>query len=297
MVCLGATKAGTSSLYKYLHDHSECHLRSLKELQYFSAIEFNDYDHQYSVLDRACEDLAKRREVMRQKDDLWRVRNIERQINDRKEMRRILEKGQSGITDYLYYLLDGLEGYKLTADISPAYACLPQWRLEQIATMAPNVKFVYLLRDPVDRLWSHVRMLTERRLLKPENAGKDFHEHAKGLLRSAIKTKNETHILERGQYKEIIIKLRKAIPKDRLFIGFSETVFQEAGLRDLCAFLGISYKADTKAPHRHQGKKSELRGALKQRAVRFLADEYKFVFQQIGDPPDRWLENSSLLLK
>ena len=41
LFCVGATKAGTSWLFDYLKHHPECHLRSVKELQYFYAHEQN----------------------------------------------------------------------------------------------------------------------------------------------------------------------------------------------------------------------------------------------------------------
>ena len=36
LICVGATKAGTSWMYRYLHDHEAYYARSVKECHYFS---------------------------------------------------------------------------------------------------------------------------------------------------------------------------------------------------------------------------------------------------------------------
>ncbi|HHS89575.1 MAG TPA: sulfotransferase family protein, partial [Rhodobacteraceae bacterium] len=38
---VGAAKSGTSWLYRYLEGHPETHLRSVKELHYFDALDFD----------------------------------------------------------------------------------------------------------------------------------------------------------------------------------------------------------------------------------------------------------------
>ena len=46
MFGVGATKAGTSWLYRYLADHPECHLRSIKELHFFDALDTGKVEQQ-----------------------------------------------------------------------------------------------------------------------------------------------------------------------------------------------------------------------------------------------------------
>ena len=39
LICTGATKAGTSWLYRYLLGHPDCHLRAIKELHFLNSAE------------------------------------------------------------------------------------------------------------------------------------------------------------------------------------------------------------------------------------------------------------------
>ena len=49
LLCIGAAKAGTDWLHRQLSMHPECHLRSIKELHYFDAL---DGDHVQRELDK-----------------------------------------------------------------------------------------------------------------------------------------------------------------------------------------------------------------------------------------------------
>ena len=45
----------------------------------------------------------------------------------------------------------------LRGEITPAYAILEPRRVERIRRWMPDVRLIYLLREPVDRAWSHAR--------------------------------------------------------------------------------------------------------------------------------------------
>ena len=54
LICVGATKAGTSWLYRYLHDHEECHVRAAKECRYFLTLHARNLMRQLMVTLRVC---------------------------------------------------------------------------------------------------------------------------------------------------------------------------------------------------------------------------------------------------
>lgn len=47
---------------------------------------------------------------------------------------------------------------KVCGDIAPGYARLPKKRIKELAKAFPNLKVIYLLRNPVDRTWSQFKM-------------------------------------------------------------------------------------------------------------------------------------------
>ncbi len=140
LFCVGATKAGTTWFYRYLHDHPECHMRSIKELHYFDTVDFGDYARQADVYARLRADLeAKRAEATG-----WTEKNLARQIADIDEIEAVIAKGDAGEADYIAYLMRGLgqaktgEDHRLVGDITPSYALLSQDRLARMAALSPR---------------------------------------------------------------------------------------------------------------------------------------------------------------
>ncbi|SFI56681.1 sulfotransferase [Celeribacter neptunius] len=287
MICVGATKAGTSSLYRYLHDHPECHLRSIKEIHYFDTVDTDDYAFQFDVFARLKADLIRRQDIARRNENIWKVANLQRQITDVDEIVRILEMKEEGVSDYLFYLLDGIGDKKLAGDITPGYGLLTEERLCEMAHMAPDVRFVFLMRDPVDRLWSHVRMQAKRQ----RREGEEVAVKAKRIMNRVVNRDLEKHIAPRGDYAAIVEKLKRAVPENKLLIGFTEELLTGEGLKRLCAFLGISERPVETEPHAHEGVKLQLSDKQRREAAQFLAPQYAYVEKSFGPLPARWQAN------
>lgn len=287
MICAGATKAGTSSLYRYLHDHPDCHMRSVKEIHYFDTVDTDDYAFQFDVYARLRADLIRRQEIATQNGNKWKIKNLQRQIDDVDEIVRILGLKEDGVSDYLFYLLDGIGEKKLAGDITPGYGLLTEERLRQMAHMAPDVRFVFLMRDPVERLWSHVRMQAKRQ----RREGEEVAVKAKRIMNRVVNRDLEKHIAPRGDYAAIVEKLKRAVPEDKLLIGFTEDLLTGEGLKRLCAFLGISERPVEKEPHAHEGVQLKLSDKQRREAAQFLAPQYAYVEKTFGQLPARWQAN------
>ena len=61
LICVGATKAGTSWLYDHLRVHPDCHLRSIKELHYFDMQHHRNFDRYLAGLTRRATALTAER--------------------------------------------------------------------------------------------------------------------------------------------------------------------------------------------------------------------------------------------
>lgn len=288
LFCVGATKAGTSWLYRYLHAHPECRMRSIKELHFFDTVDFDDYAHQFDTYARLRSDLAARLVGAGE----WRAGNLQRQIDDVDEIVAALALAQAGDADgavraYRDYLFAAARDARLVGDITPGYALLSEQRLTMMAGLSPAVRVLYLMRDPLDRLWSHVRMQAKRQL----RAGEEIGLKSRRVLNRVVRRGMETHIPARGDYRATILRLQAAIPPAQLMIEFSERLLTEAGLRRLCAFLGIAWrKADT-SERTHEGVKLAINPAQRLEAQAFLAPQYDFVEQNFGPLPLEWQAN------
>lgn len=290
LFCVGATKAGTSWLYRYLHGHPDARLRSLKELHFFDTIDHDDYDHQLGSWAALRRDLQARREAAPEGD--WRRGNLQRQIDDLDEMTAALELARGGdrpaaLAAYLRYL-DGRVGTGgLVADITPGYALLSAERLGMIAGLSSGVRVLYMMRDPVERLWSHVRMQARRQLRE----GEEVAVKAGRILNRVVSKGRETHVPQRGDYRGAIERLTAAVPAAQLMIDFSERLLTEAGLRRLCAFLGIGYREGDVADRAHEGVRLAMRPDQRDQARAFLAPQYDFVERNYGPLPESWQAN------
>ncbi|SMX34088.1 Sulfotransferase domain protein [Actibacterium lipolyticum] len=280
MFGIGATKAGTSWLHRYLAAHPDCHVRSIKELHFFDTIDKGRQNAQLSALQRNLQKLQRRQKNGDPANAITRAHRMA----DIEQYSRVLKKGDEA--EYLAFLDEGRDGQRLIADITPSYALLSEGRMEKMANMAADVRFVYLLRDPVARLWSHVRMIAKRRT----DAGNDIAERAREILERALGG-FEVQITNRGDYRGTLERLNAAVDPSRLFLAFYEDLFSNTTIARLCAFLGIANKTADFGKRVHEGVPVELTMAQRGRAAAFLKPQYDYVEASLGQLPAAWEAN------
>jgi hypothetical protein len=284
LICVGAAKAGTSWLYRHLLRHPDCHLRSIKELHFFDMLEAGTQARVAQRLDRRIARLEGSAIPDRRPDQ----RRAERALRDAWAWREVLAEaeGPAGLEAYRRYLMGGLTGgRRLVADITPAYALLPVERMEQMARVAPDVRVVYLLRDPVGRLWSQARMAA-RRITGAASAvatasaemGRMIDEIAAGRL-------------GRADYAGTIGRLRAAVAAPRLLVLLMDEMLSAPGLARLQSCLGIGPAAGDFTHPVHAGMEIPLAEDLRRRAMAVLRPQYDFVARLVPELPAAWRRN------
>lgn len=279
LFCVGAAKAGTTWLYNQLFAHPDCHLRTIKELHYFGSLESGHFGHQLKAL-RGKMAILKRRA-----DGAGR----ERKLADLEEWIAVLRQRREDIPGYLSYLTGGRGSCRLVADMTPAYGLLPEQRLRAMAGIAPDVRFLFLLRDPVARLWSHVRMIARR-----ESTAAEFPGAASRLMEQVLDGA-PSGAVERGDYAGILTRLMAAVDPSRLMIQFQEDMISRSGFARLCAFLGIAPAEADFERRVHQGAALPLNAAQARRAREFLRPQYEFVGRLLGDLPPAWQARTGVI--
>ncbi len=276
--CVGAAKAGTSWLHKQLSQHPECHFRAIKELHYFNALEQGalkrELDKHRGWQESLLANLAQSGNAPN--DDQAR------RLADRGAWLDVLELGAEDEAAYLAYLQGGAEGARVVGDMTPAYALLPVERLQRMAAIAPDVRFLYLMRDPLDRLWSHVRMMAGRR----DPAGEVTPEGCQKILNRTLDG-SETEIVKRSDYATALQKLGAAINPKRVLIEVFEEVVAGDGLKRICDFLGIARVAPELAAV-HEGQALAMAPAQQRLAMNWLAPQYAAAEAALGRRPDAW---------
>ncbi|MCK8484821.1 sulfotransferase [Aliiroseovarius sp. S2029] len=266
--CLGATKAGTSWLFDYLSKHRECHLPAMKELHYFDALEHGTGDF-YRKQAQARLEAARK-----DKPTAWQ----KRLIADLERWLAVFDGKTRDDAAYMRYVQDGGAKARVIGDFTPAYGLLKEKSLKTMAALTDKVRFVYLMRDPVDRIWSNIRMM----------AGVDgaaLDAKVDGVLNGTAE-----NILDRSNYRRTLNRLTRAIPREALHIEFYERLFTPAAIERLCAFLGITPQPAAFDRVVHQSVAADLPMGQRAQLQAALKPQYNFVEKFMGELPPEWTQ-------
>lgn len=276
-LCVGAAKAGTSWLHSQLSAHPDCHLRSIKELHYFDALD-------EGTMARNLERVRARQIglLARTEGGLTATPEQARRIEDGADWLDVLARGEEDPAAYLDYLRKGAAEGQLVGETSPAYALLSTERLARMARMAADVRFLYLLRDPVERLWSHVRMMAGRR----DSDGVVTARRCDRILARTI-TGEETQIVRRSDYGGALTRLTAAVPGGKLLVEVFEEMVRGDAFAHICDFLGIGRARPSSVPV-HEGQMLAMTPDQRRRAAHWLAPQYDAAHRALGRMPEAW---------
>lgn len=283
MFGIGAPKCGTTWMHRYLAAHPDCHFRELKELHYFDTLNDLGFDWLLEWLWKRVDNLEVYANTVAGKE---RERSL-RELVDARDYLRLIEKRVDDRLGYSQYLLHGKGTKPLVGDITPAYALLPVRVLAEMAGMTARTRFVYLVREPVERLWSHVRMAVHHEKVDPA----DFDRRAREVLADELagRTDPKRPLIEYSDYAGTIARITEAIPAEKTLILCQEHLLTRQGVRRLCRFLGIRHvEADLKSAV-NEGRPSDLPEELRAEARRVLRPQYEFAARYFKHLPDNWL--------
>ncbi len=132
---------------------------------------------------------------------------------------------------------------RIKGEASPSYALLPRETIRQIHRLMPDVKLVFLMREPISRAWSHAR-----HACRYEEAS--FTGHPVDLPDVTDQQWNAcfSHdwLLANSDYLGQLRRWLSIFPRKQFYVGFYESIADEPRslLRDLFAFLGLSPEVD-----------------------------------------------------
>jgi len=216
---IGAQKAGTTWLHEYLQARPEVFLSPLKELHYFDAKHLPESCARFHRVFEEQEARLERR---------WRwpgSRRVEllRHVKDRVRMIR----DDAAYVEYFERHVPA--ACSLFGEITPSYAQLPSSGFEDIARRFERIKVIFLLRDPVDRFFSHFRMRMRR------------HGRDRVVEDAFIAAMDDADFVEKSFYQETYATLRSVFADADIHIGFFEELFCDAEVGRLCAFLDLDF--------------------------------------------------------
>jgi len=229
---IGAQKAGTSWLHSVLSAQPGVWLPPLKEIHYFDRKFPNPNVVQYGR--GGLSKLGFDRRGLRKRFHRLSARKVLTYLRSLSGSRLLWEwRYYRGERDDRWYASLFKPGAgRLTGDITPAYSRLDSEAVRYVHQLMPNAKIIFLLRDPIDRAWSHALMDLSKHAGRPAHNISDeefiahFHSDASRL---------------RGSYSDVISRWQGVFSEQQLFVGYFEDIVArpEGLIRDVLAFLGL----------------------------------------------------------
>ena len=222
---IGAQKAGTSWLYRRLNELSEFSFTPIKELHYF------DRNKKYPSTNELAEG-----EVTKRLANIQWVSSSARDLGQEffrgnfRTFRWLWKWYFSNYNDAWYLsLFDHLKGIK--GEITPAYSMLDDEDIRAMHALIPNLKVVLILRNPIDRAWSHYRF----QLQKTPNASKQ-----KINLHSLVDFMESDALVLRSDYIRTMNKFSNYFSKETFLVCFYDAISDNPQrlLSEIVKFLG-----------------------------------------------------------
>jgi len=274
--CVGAHKSGTSWLHGYLRRHGACYFRNLKELHYFDTLDSGGSNWHQA---RQTKRLAGLHEKLANHPKAERNEWLPVLITDIEDWVAQFDGFHVDDAAYLDYIGFGRAESQVVGDITPAYGQVSADMLAHMAALGEDVKFIFLMRDPVERLWSHLRMISD---LNGDEA----------LEQAVSEYLDDQHssLTAMSDYQGTLERLLAVVPRARVHIELFERLFSQEALGRLCRFLGIESVPGEVERVVHKGRKIALPDILRTRFEEKLAPQYQFVEEFMGGLPPEWTE-------
>ena len=277
---IGAQKAGTTWLHDRLSELSEFTLPYIKELHYF------DRDQKYKAPSLLKHDLI----VDRIQDKSWlkgAEENLRRCIteNDLHKYNWLSNFYFSNYSDSWYpSLFKDFKG--LRGEITPSYSMLDEEDVQRMHSVAPDAKIIFMIRNPIDRAWSHFRYFHKNK--------KNLDSIDEILDRKIIRFFERNSQDKRSDYIRTIDLDKKYYDKN-FIVGFYDAIIEQPSIlmKHVVDFIGgNSTRIDEEC---QLSSKSNTTPAVEipAAAQNFLLEKYKPLVQELSDRmdgyPSKWL--------
>ena len=272
LVGVGAAKCGTSWVTTYLNSLSGVTVSPLKEVHFFNA--------KSRPTAKQMDLFAIKRLVFHLKQDGDVVENLDGRPSFQASLDRVrMIYDDNGYFDHFARICTPDTG--TLCDITPAYADIGrngfEFMREFVASQDMALKILFIMRDPVDRLWSHLRFRQQN-------------EPGLDILKAWPEMIEDPELFARADYRRTVEALGTVFSDRNILFLFYEDLFCEATLQRLCAFIDAAYvPPETEKVVNETGVKIDLPDNVRAELRNILEPQYMFCRQRFGDMvPASW---------
>jgi hypothetical protein len=192
--------------------------------------------------------------------------------------------------DWYESLFEGA-GNRMAGEITPAYSCLESQAIACVKKLLPDAKLILLLRDPIERAWSHAKMEIGTSAARLQGGDAEFIAHFSG---SASR--------QRGDYVGMIDRWTRYYDPDQLFIGFYDDIQRNPVdlLERIFSFLRVDASPasipDSARMSVNAGSREPIPLHLHRHLARIYAPELAQLAARFGGYPAYWFQRCNSVL-
>lgn len=260
IIGIGAQKAGTTWLSQMLGQHPKVWSSPFKEVQFFNYLYIEEHRKWLPWHFRMSRTSIEKRHAARGQDVPAEVQAYLERIT----------RGKMFTNQWYKQVFAPAPEGMLPMDVTPEYSTLPEEGVEFVTRFLPHAKFIYLVRHPVDRAISQLKMNITRAKRKP------------ATLADWMTEIEDPVLLDRGNYVEFMPRWNAKLGPQRLlylpFGAISRTPLDV--MRRVESFLGLP-------PHEYNNLRDKVFAGNAQLSV---PDEARAVLRAKLEPQFEFLE-------
>jgi hypothetical protein len=283
---IGTQKSGTTWLDRNLRMHPEIWLPLEKEIHYFNLpknIPFTFF-------------LVTKNNEARS----WVIQRMKRACQ------KVKADPKTILWYYLYYCLPRTKIWysllfspkpgQVAGEVTPHYAVMPDRDIASIRMLNPDMKMVYLLRNPIDRMWSHAAMQFSEKYKQQGIRNID----TQAILDFLMKPNHLAH----ARYHENLMRWEKHFPGNQIFIGYFDEIAENPDelLSKTFQFLGVScssgYISERSKEKIYRGRYPEIPQEIASVLAKVFIEDLEKLHQRLQSPyTQKWLSQCQALLE
>jgi hypothetical protein len=270
---IGAQKTGTTWLANYLDSRPEIFMSPIKEMHFF------DIKYRPDICGTMENRFTRRLDERAVKPNFHKKERSSEAILNLKARIEVGNNGEAYKNFFRERVPDAVNFY---SEITPSYALIGETGFREVRSLFPNIRIIFIMRDPVERFYSQVRMRDSRR-----PAEKVAQEDLTEKLRECL---DDPRYVERSQYQKTITALESVFKAHEVIYLFYETLFRKSTISDVCDFIGIDYEEpDFDDVVNSSGPRPELPSGIRKKLRSAFRPTYKFCREKFGSIlPREW---------